>query len=246
MRTPGIEEKVTFLSRAEVYPDRTQHVEAKQTHMSWIFLSQSHAWKLKKPVRSEYLGFSTPEARRYDCEREVQLNRRLAPDVYRGVVALTIDPQGELHLNGNGRPVDSLVWMRRLPSEQMLDQLISRRRVFKEDVSQLGSVLATFYRKCPSVSITRAQYRRRLAADLQAAQTELSRPGYGLPAGLAESVIHPQLEFLDQNPLVFDQRVDVGKIVEGHGDLRPEHICLERRPVIIDCLEFREFRLCSG
>jgi aminoglycoside phosphotransferase family enzyme len=247
MRSPGIDEKVAFLSRAEVYPDDTQHVVAKRTHMSWVFLTDAHAWKLKRPVRSEYLDFSTPEARRRDCEREVQLNRRLAPDVYQGVVALTADRHGDLQLNGKGRPVDWLVCMRRLPSHRMLDQVIARRRVSKEVVFQLGSVLAAFYRTAPPVPITRLQYRKRLAGDLQAAQTELVIADYGLPRGLAESVICPRLEFLLQNPLVFDQRVDAGRIIEGHGDLRPEHICLERPPVIIDCLEFnRDLRILDA
>lgn len=67
MRPPGIEEKVAFLSKPEAYPGCVKRVETKQTHMSWIFLTNTHAWKLKKPVRTEYLNFSTPEARRRDC-----------------------------------------------------------------------------------------------------------------------------------------------------------------------------------
>ena len=233
-----IEDKVAFLSRPEAYPNGVESVEMKQTHMSWVFLTDTHAWKLKKPVRSEYLDFSTPEKRRRNCEREVRLNRRLALDVYRGVVPLTVGGQGNLQLDGQGEPVDWLVCMRRLPSERMLDQVIARHAVCEEDVLKLASVLAAFYKKAPPIRMTVRQYRKQLAADLQAIRDELTKTRYGLPANLVESIIRSELEFLQQNSTLLDDRVRAGKIIEAHGDLRPEHICLERQPVIIDCLEF--------
>ena len=82
MSLPNIEQKIAFLSRPETYPEPTQRVETKETHMSWVFLTDTQAWKLKKPVRYDFLDFSTLEARRRDCEEELRLNRRLAADVY--------------------------------------------------------------------------------------------------------------------------------------------------------------------
>src|SRR5215831_17069816 len=123
----SIEEKVAFLRRPASYPQRGGQVETIQTHMSWVFLTDKHAWKLKKPVRNEYLDFSTPEARRLDCCREVRFNRRPARDVYLAVVPLTVNKNGKLQLGGRGRPVDSLVLMRRFPSSRMLDYLIKSR-----------------------------------------------------------------------------------------------------------------------
>jgi len=116
MNMPGIDEKVAFLSRPEAYPDRSARVETKQTHMSWVFLTENQAWKLKKPVCTEYLDFSTPEARRRDCHMEVRLNRRLASDVYNGVVPLTLRNGRDLQLGGPGTRIDWLVSMRRLRS----------------------------------------------------------------------------------------------------------------------------------
>lgn len=247
MRQPGIEEKVAFLSSPETYPDCVKQVETRQTHMSWVFLTETHAWKLKKPVRSDYLDFSTPEARRRDCRREVRLNRRLAPGVYLGVVPLTVEKQSNLQLRGKGEPVDWLVCMRRLPSDRMLDELIARQAVSEEDLLQLTSVLSDFYQKAPPVPTTGQRYRKQLAMHLKTVQNELSRTQYGLPANLVESIISSQLDFLRQNPELFDQRVQAGKIIEGHGDLRPEHICLERPPLIIDCLEFnRNLRILDA
>ena len=77
VRGPGIEAKVAFLRRPEAYAEKPRSVEVVETHMSWVFLTERHAYKLKKPVRYDSLDFSTPELRRRDCEAEVRLNRRL-------------------------------------------------------------------------------------------------------------------------------------------------------------------------
>lgn len=247
MTLPGLEEKVAFLSRPEAYPDRVRCVEKKQTHMSWIFLTDTEVWKLKKPVHTEYLNFSTLKARRRNCETEVRLNRRLASDVYRGVVPLTSGNEGDLQLGGPGKPVDWLVRMRRLPSDRMLDHIIARRAVSAEDVLKLTSMLAAFYKSAQPIRITGSQYWKRLAAHLEDARTELIRTEHGLFPDLVESSIAPPLKFLAQHRELFDSRVRAGKIIEAHGDLRPEHICLERPPVIIDCLEFnRDLRIVDA
>jgi uncharacterized protein len=244
MTDPDIREKVAFLSRPDAYPGGTLHVEAKQTHMSWVFLTDADAWKLKKPVLYDYLDFSTPEARRRNCEEEVRLNRPLAGGVYLGVVPLTIDSQGNLALGGPGRPIDWLVHMRRLPSERMLDHAIADQTWTEEDVRKVGKLLAGFYRQSPPIRISATEYRTQLSKDLHSTLTELSRIEYGLPTVLVQSVIAAELHCLERDAELFDDRVHTGKIIEAHGDLRPEHICLERQPVIIDRLEFnRTFRI---
>ena len=129
MSEPGIAEKVAFLCRPEAYASRPTRVELKETHMSCLFLTDRHVWKLKKPARYDYLDFSTVEARKADCELEVELNRRLAPDVYLGVVPLVSDPHGRMHIGGEGRIIDWLVVMRRLPEDRMLDAAIHAHTV---------------------------------------------------------------------------------------------------------------------
>jgi aminoglycoside phosphotransferase family enzyme len=247
MTLPGIAETIEFLSRPGAYPEHAQLVEIRKTHISWVFLTETQAWKLKKPVRTPYLDFSTPEARRQDGEVEVTLNRRLAQDVYRGVLALTIDEAGTLQLDGSGKPVDWLVCMRRLPADRMLDHILIHHNAIDADLSKLALLLAAFYKTAPPILKTGSECRNRLAIDLKAARAELSRPEYGLSADLITSVITPQLEFLGGHPAIFDARVRAGKIIEAHGDLRPEHICLETPPVIIDCLEFnRDLRILDA
>lgn len=241
--SPGIADKVEFLSKPENYPIATQNVEVKETHMSWVFLTDTEAWKLKKPVHYDYLDFSTPEARLRNCKEEVRLNCRLAPDVYQGVVPLARDAQGGLRIGGAGEPVDWLVCMRRLPADRMLDRAITDHSYSDTDVRKVGVLLARFYSQLPPVKITPAEYRRRLTADVLADRNELLKPEYALSVDSVRSITNAQLDFLSWQAALFDARVLEGRIVEAHGDLRPEHICLEREPVIIDCLEFnREIR----
>jgi len=240
----ALEAKVAHLSRTASYPEQPAAVEVIQTHMSFVFLTDRHAYKLKKPVRYEFLDFSTLEARRIDCLEEVRLNRRLARDIYLDVVALTQAPGGQFRLAGNGEAVEWLVKMRRLPHELMLDRAISERRVSREDVRRFMLVLAHFYRRSEPVTMDPARYRERLECDIHANQRELSITDYGLSPALIEKITTSQLATLRRDAALFDRRAADGKIVEGHGDLRPEHIFLGREPVVIDCLEFnRDWRL---
>jgi aminoglycoside phosphotransferase family enzyme len=244
---PGVAAKVAFLARPESYPTRPQRVEVIETHMAWVFLTDRHAYKLKKPVRYDYLDFSTLEARRWDGTEEVRLNRRLAADVYHGIVPLTITPQGALQLAGHGDVVDWLVAMRRLPSERMLDRAIEQATVDATEARKVGELLARFYLQTPPVAITPAVYRQCLASSVRENRDALMAAGHALPAVLVESVTGRQLALLERQPELFTPRVRAGRIIEAHGDLRPEHICLEPQPVIIDCLEFnRDFRILDA
>jgi aminoglycoside phosphotransferase family enzyme len=240
----ALEAKVEFLGRPDAYPEAPSRVDAVETHMSWVFLSDVHAYKLKKPVRYAYLDFSTIEARRLNCEQEVRLNRRLAADVYLGVIPLVLGAEGRLCLGGPGETVDWLVQMRRLPAERMLDHLIRSGAVKSAEISLLARRLARFYAQAAPHSITPQAYRQSLAERIEANLRELASPEFGLGQDVPERLARSQLGFLASHSELFDSRVRQGRIVEGHGDLRPEHVCLLPEPVVIDCLEFnREFRI---
>jgi aminoglycoside phosphotransferase family enzyme len=239
-----LSEKVAHLSRPESYPEKTAAVEVVQTHMSCVFLTDRHAWKLKKPVRHDFLDFSTLEARRADCEEELRLNRRLARDVYLEIVPLAVTPEGAMRLGGDGKVVDWLVKMRRLPAQRMLDHALRQGSVARHDVRRFALVLADFYRRAEPVALDAAQYRQRLERDIRANHVGLSAPEYSMPLDLVQSLTARQLAALRQEASSFDRRVMQGRIVEGHGDLRPEHVCLGPEPLFIDCLEFnRDWRL---
>jgi len=234
----AIEAKVGLLRRPDAYPDAPGRVDVVETHMSWVFLTDRYAYKMKKPVRYDFLDFSTLALRQRDCEEEVRLNRRFAPDVYLGTVPLSVDAHGNLHLGGAGEVVEWLVKMRRLPAERMLDHMIRQRSLQEADVGRVAMLLARFYRGCPPVELSGEQYRTGISSAMELNLRELSVPEYALPQRLIEQLHAAQSSFIGRDAGLFDARVAAGKIVEGHGDLRPEHVCLTPVPVIIDCLEF--------
>jgi aminoglycoside phosphotransferase family enzyme len=233
-----LREKVSHLTRPESYPEKSAAVEVVQTHMSVVFLTDQYAWKLKKPVRYDFLDFSTLAARRADCEEELRLNRRLARDVYLEIVPLTVTSQGALRLGGDGEVVEWLVKMRRIPARWMLDDAIRRGNVARQDVRRFALVLADFYRHAEPVALDAAHYRQRLERDVRANREGLSPPEFSMPADLVQSIEKRQLAVLAREAPLFDARVAQRRIVECHGDLRPEHICLGPEPLVIDCLEF--------
>lgn len=233
-----IDEKVVRLRDPGIYRDGTQRVEVIETHFSWIFLTERHVYKLKKPVRYHGLDFTTLAARRHNCEQEVMLNRRLAPDVYLGAVALTVSARGELALAGPGPVVDWLVAMRRLPAERMLDAAIRAGTVSADEVRKFSLLLADFYRRAAPMVLDPVAYRQRFANAVQANHVELIEPAYGLPGDQIAALTRCQEHFLRDRGQFLARRARDGRIVDAHGDLRPEHICLTPDPVIIDCLEF--------
>ncbi len=241
---PDLESKVALLRQPPTYPEKPAYIEAVETHMSWVFLTPHHAFKLKKPVHYDYLDFSTVAARKKNCEEELRLNQRLAPGVYRGVVALTMDARGEALIGGQGEVIDWLVKMRRLPAERMLDYLIRHRTLEPVETHVVAEILAHFYRESAALKISGDEYRRQCERNVRANYDVLANPVYDLPAALVEAVHEVQNEFVRRAPELLDRRATEGRIVEGHGDLRPEHVCLESPPVIFDRLEFnRAFRI---
>lgn len=235
--------KVAAMRQPAIYPEPASRVEAVETHMSWVFLTDLHAYKLKKPVRFPFLDFSTIERRKHFCEEEVRLNRRLAPEIYIGTVPMTSRPDQVLSLGGDGPAVDWLVKMRRLPADKMLDYAIRRGSVASDDIEQLAARLAEFYRTAPPVIITAAEYRRRFATDIAENHRELQAYANGVPRPQVDRIHSAQLAFMAKAADLFDRRANDGHIVEAHGDLRPEHVALCADPQIIDCLEFNpEFR----
>lgn len=238
------EAKVAFLMQPGAYPEPTRRVDALETHMSWVFLTDRHAYKLKKPVVYDYLDFGTVAARRRNCREELRLNRRLAPDVYLDIVPLAQREPGALRLAGPGEVVDWLVKMRRLPAAGMLDALIRHNRVCREHVRSLGDLLAGFYAQAQPIPMTAGEYRRRFEAGISANLRELTTRGGDLPVAQVQAIHTAQLDTLGRCAEQLGERATAGRIVEAHGDLRPEHICFDPQPVIIDCLEFnRDFRL---
>lgn len=243
----GIGPKCAFLAEPAAYGEDVRAVRTIETHMSWVFLADGFAYKLKKPKCVPLQDFGTAAARRANCEEELRLNRPLAPGVYLGIVALTREADGELALDGHGPAIDWLVKMRRLPEAAMLDVLIRKHAVPTESIDALVGRLVVFYREAPVAEWAPADYVRRIGRDVDADAAELADPRYGLPGGRVVAVLAAQRAFLAGAAADLGRRARERRVVEAHGDLRPEHVCLLTEPVVIDCVEFsRELRLLDA
>ncbi len=234
----SIEEKISFLKRPTAYPYKDVKVEAKETHMSWVFLVNDVAYKLKKPVVNRLFDFRTLEARLKNCREEVRLNRRLASGIYLGIVPLAVNEAGKLQIEGKGKIIEWLVKMNRIPEENMLDYAIKHRTIKKPLLKGAAELLTEFYKNSPSLHMEPDFYRKKLNDEIISTRAELRQPLFHFPVRLIRQISNTLIQFLGKHYLLFDERVRNGKIIEAHGDLRPEHICLLPQPAIIDALEF--------
>ena len=239
----GMAERVRFLSDPASYGNGGS-VDVKETSKSWVFLTPTEVYKLKKPIRNHFQDLTSIEARAANTETEIMLNRRLAPEVYLGAVRLTLTDSGALALNGEGAVVDWLVHMRRLPERRMLDQVLlqgteSQSRI-KELLVRLAGQLVDFYANAPSIEVAPDEYVARFEREQVENKRILMDPMFAgeLDQYLLQGLLTEFDRALAASRVLIEERALKGKVVEGHGDLRPEHVCLVDPPVVIDCLEF--------
>jgi len=232
---------VAALRQRACYPGEVREVEAIETHMAWVFLTERYAYKLKKPLRTGLIDYTSVEARRQACETELRLNRRLAAPVYLDVVPVANTNEG-MRVGGDGPVVDWLVKMRRLPHDQMLDTCIERGCVREDAVRQVSAKRTAFYGRGESLHWSPATYRGRIRANIRAKAAALERPHYGLDASSTRALAASQMHWIEAHRDRLGRRG--AHVMDVHGDLRPEYVCLTDPPMIIDCLEFnRSLRL---
>jgi aminoglycoside phosphotransferase family enzyme/predicted kinase len=233
------------LRRPEAYPEpRPSAVTLVTTHISWVFLTDREVWKLKRPVDYGFVDYTTVERRRQCCEDEVRLNRRLAPDVYLGVVPVRLGSQG--HWFGpDGETVDYAVRMRRLPDDRSMEALLRRGALTPEHLLRLAARLARFFAAAVPVpeAGTIEAIRRPVSENFVEVEPFVGR---FVTREVFDAVRDWQLETLRRHAARFEERVRQGRIRDGHGDLRLEHVYFEDGdPIAIDCVEFNP-RLRSG
>jgi aminoglycoside phosphotransferase family enzyme/predicted kinase len=220
-------------------------VERIDTHASIVFLAGTRAYKLKRAVRFDYLDFSTPERRRALCEGEVRLNRRTAPTLYRGVVAVTRQDDGSYALAGQGRPVDWLVEMNRFPQEALFDRLASAGNLGIELMSPLAAAIADFHKSAEHRSDHGGKTGMSWVIEGNAA-------GFGefgracLDPSAARRVTEDSRRELDQHAERLERRRLSGFVRQCHGDLHLRNIVLlDDRPTLFDGVEFNDGISCT-
>lgn len=237
---------VEFLSTPQTYPGVSGAVARRETHVSHVFLAGDYAYKLKKPVKFPFLDASTLALRRKYCQLELTLNRRTAPDIYLGMVPIT-ETAGVLRLGGAGKVIEWVVKMRRLPEARMMDKLIAQRAVTRREIAQIGERLASFFRKAGrSRAITHygepAQVESLLLGNVNECQLFV---GKLLPESDRDFLRACYRQWISLYLPVLARRARDGRIIDGHGDLRCENICLTNPPNIFDCVEFEPAFRCA-
>ena len=239
-------EFVSALLSPVAYPEPTASVELIQTDISFVFITDNFAYKVKKPVIYDYLDFSTREKRRYFCEREVVLNRRLCLDVYIGVVAITRDGDS-IKIDGTGETIDYAVKMMRLPADGMMDVRLEAGNVTSRDVAKIALKLADFHAKAETghgideYGTIEAVKRN---CDENFAETE-KYIGLTLSKDAFNDIEQFARGFLETNLALFERRAKEGRIRDGHGDLHARNIYLADDIYIYDCIEFNDKFRCG-
>jgi uncharacterized protein len=219
-----------------------------ETHISRVFLRGTDVYKIKRPVSLGFLDFSTLAQREQACLAEVELNRRLAPDVYLGVVGVLGDDAGGVHFVPRERcaaqPVrEWAVHMRRLRDQDRADVLLTRGALTVEDLERLAECIATFHCRARADAHTaKLGGRDALLQNVTENFSQLEQLTDGLDEGERCALRAYQRGFLQREQVLLEARARGGFVRDGHGDLRLEH-CY-RQPdgsfIVIDCIEFND------
>ncbi|SFM59232.1 AAA family ATPase [Thermodesulforhabdus norvegica] len=226
----------------EFYPHPVSKIERRETHISVVFLTGELVYKIKKPVNFGFLNYETPELRKFYCHQEVRLNKRLAEDVYLRVEKICLDGRrGKFYLGDCESPVEHAVVMKELPQEESLEHYLLGNMINESILEKIGLRLADFYGRA-SVSdphFTKyggVEYVRFNAYENIHQLLPFAREvgGVELLKWLKEAIY----AFTVRYRSLFNERVSNGYVVDGHGDLRAEHIYIRDGIQILDCIEF--------
>jgi len=229
------------LLNPQAYLHKPQNIELVQTQMSFIFLTGDFVYKVKKEVNLGYLDYTTLEKRRFFCHQELDLNRRLCPDVYLAVVPI-VDEKGDLRIEGQGEAIEYAVKMKQLPQQRMMDALLCKGQVTSEMITAVAQKLVKFHQKAETnkeIATFGKLCVIRYNCDENFTQTE-KYTGISITAEKYQSIKNYTNRFIDNNTNLFDKRVREGKIRDCHGDLHAAHVCFTDDICIYDCIEFND------
>ena len=231
---------VNALMKPEAYNEDPGQIELIQTHISFVFLTKNFAYKVKKAVDFGFVDFTTLEKRRFFCEKELQLNKRLCEDLYLEVVP--INKSDAIKIKGDGETVEYAVKMRRIPQERMLIKLFERNEVDKELVNRIAKIIAEFHSKAEtsaqisefgSLAMIGTNWKENLDQTEEFIGKTLTEENF-------EIVRKKINEFTTQNSSVFEKRIAEGRIRDCHGDIHSGNIFVADRIYIFDAIEFND------
>jgi uncharacterized protein len=242
------------LLKPETYGTDVKNVRLIQTHTSWVFLTGQYAYKIKKPVFFGFLDYTTLDARKFFCEEELRLNRRLSPEIYLTVVPIierTIKSDHKIrkiNLGGKEKVVDYAVKMKELPQDKLMTERLKRDDVTYSEIEQIAQIVADFHQSAESSSSI-SQFGMvetiKFNWDENFAQTE-EFIGRTISRSVFHQIKKTLYKFMLDNFDLFDKRIKEGKIKQGHGDLHSKNIFIADKIYIFDGIEFNQrFSCCD-
>jgi aminoglycoside phosphotransferase family enzyme/predicted kinase len=235
-------ELIAFLESPASYPHQPAEVSAIQTHISWVFIAPPFVFKVKKPVNLGFLDFSTLEKRQHFCQREIELNRRLCPQVYLGAVPIYETDFG-FSFEPSGETVEYAVKMTELPHGWFLSELLEKNLVGEKEINRVISTLHRFYQsETPTPEIERwgTPEKLKISTDENFAQVE-PFVGKTISSAAFGAIRHFTDQFYIANDDLFHERILRHRILDCHGDLHLDHVHLTpEATTIFDCIEFND------
>lgn len=231
--------KEALLSK-HAYPFPVESIELIETHISWVFLTGSTVYKVKKPVKYSFLDFSTLELRKKFCEKEVELNSRLCPEIYYGVIPITKE-NNRIVVEGRGKPIEFAVKMKQLPYNRKMDLMLERGIVAKSTIEKLAGIISDFHSKIKIIKEKRFSSPEQLREQFNdiASVRDVAEREVGRGEDI-DFLIEKSNSFLEKNRSLLLERQENGFIRECHGDLHSGNIFLMEKPMVFDCVEFSE------
>ncbi len=234
-------EQIHKLVHIAQLPAAGDNPEIKETNISWVILYDDVAYKIKRPVKYSFVDFSTLENRRHYCNQEVMLNRRLAPQMYMGVITISPPMTGDPVTDRTDQTVDYAVQMRRMNNKLEMHQLLADNQVTDQQIIKLAEKIADFHNK---IEVIKKDFDidafQNLYADIESMVPFTKERAGHKWANKIHVCLEKSDHFLKSHSELLAERVNQGFIKNCHGDLNSFNIFLYDDPVIFDCLEFNE------
>ena len=232
---------VDALLTPEAYPhDTSGKIELIQTHISFVFITKNYVYKVKKAVNFGFLDFSTLEKRRLFCEKELELNRRLCPEIYLEVVP--INKSNTIKIKGSGETVEYALKMKRLPQERIMTELLKENKVNKKTIDKIAGIVAQFHSKAQTNSeISKF-------GSLKIIKTNWDENFSQTTKYLNQTIPQKEFQFIQtkinaflaKNEVLFESRMADKRIRDCHGDLHSGNIFITDKICIFDAIEFND------
>ena len=237
-----------YLKNPASYGSNVESVNVLQTHISFVALTGEYAYKVKKPVNFGFLDFSTLEKRKYFCEEEIRLNRRLCPDIYLDVIPIT-QKNNEIELNGKGEVVDYALKMKEFSQDKIMTNLLKKGKIDEETIGKICTILVDFYNsgeRLDEIDKYGEVKAVKQNIDENFEQTR-SVVDVAIPKDIYNYIQNVSSMFFDKKKDVFERRIKQGYIHDCHGDLHSGNIVVSDKIHIFDCIEFnKRFRFCDA